>query len=98
MFFGKKCKNTQHSPSQPRGCWVQQIFPILIWIATSCLPNYQQITFQQTENVETDKLKNIVGIIAAKKLSVAKMFSIVRDFVDNSDKVDFYTFVTNELQ
>ena len=88
----------QHSPSQPGGCWVQQIFPILIWIATSCLPNYQQITFQQTENVETDKLKNIVGIIAAKKLSVAKMFSIVRDFVDNSDKVDFYTFVTNKLQ
>ena len=76
----------------------QLMWPILVWTAASAMPNYQRVIFKNSNGKASDKLRLIVDNIQDKNLSVAHLFSLLKQFTScANDDEDFYTFLQNKL-
>ena len=92
-FVREDCNSEESSKEQ----WVSQISPVLIWIAASSQDNLEEVIFHVTDDTKATELKEIVEKILKSKLSVAKLFLIVKDFMKSNNE-NFYTFIVEKLK
>ena len=77
--------------------WLSQISPVLIWIAASSHNSLQEVIFHVTDDTKATELKEIVEKILDSKISVEKLFLLVKDFMKSNNE-NLYTFLVEKLK
>ena len=92
-FMQNDCNNEGSKKDE----WVSQISPVLLWIAASSQTNLEKVIFHVTDDTKATELKEVVGKVLESGISIAKLFLIVRDFINSNDE-HFYTFIVERLK
>ena len=92
-FVQNDCNNERSRKDE----WVSQISPVLLWIAASSQTNLEKVIFHVSDDTKATELKEVVEKVLESGFSVAKLFLIVRDFM-NSNEDHFFTFIFERLK